>query len=297
MLKRILVPLDGTPESERAADYALMLARMAGAELRLLHVLEPIAVLVAGLADEPVPEIVREPAAYLHGIERRARAAGITCDARIREGHVHEQILAEIDAWLPDMIVMMTHAYSGTTRFWIGSVAQELVLGSDRPLVLLRAGIDVPARITRMLVCLDGSPVSEGVLPLARELASVLRVPVTLATVVPLAAAPGERNGITPSGLVPALTTGCDNAGEYLGGLIDTLNAEGIAADAEVILGGDAAECLVDFARSDPGALLAIATHGRSGIARALLGSTAERVIAHAGQPVLLLRPQHVEAP
>jgi nucleotide-binding universal stress UspA family protein len=81
-------------------------------------------------------------------------------------------------------------------------------------------------------------------------------------------------------------------AAVYLDGKVETLQAQGFPRVIATAIDGKPAEVIIDLAQKTPESLIAMCTHGRSGIGRWVLGSVAERVIQHSRNPVLLLRPE-----
>ncbi len=132
---------------------------------------------------------------------------------------------------------------------------------------------------SRILVPLDGSPLAEQVLPLARLIATTLRSSVELLGVVP----PGSLKDPRP---------GSDRAlNDALALVASTFEAAKVKATVKVVE-GDPAGRIIAEAESAPDTLVAMSTHGRSGIQRWMLGSVTDRVAHHASVPVLIVRPQ-----
>lgn len=142
---------------------------------------------------------------------------------------------------------------------------------------------------TRIVVALDGSQASEQVLDEAAELARRLGVPLRLLRVADLTVL---RVGMTDAAFAYAslgseIAEERERAAHYLEAVARPLRASGLTVTAEATSGFAAAGIL---AAARPGDLLAIASHGRSGPARWLLGSVAEEVARKATVPVLLVR-------
>ena len=140
---------------------------------------------------------------------------------------------------------------------------------------------------TRMLVPLDGSKVAEQVLPYARFFAKALKVPVELVSVIDLEALSALSNpaeGRYIDSLVAERTHG---AAGYLQTVARTFRGSRIDYSVEK---GKPEEILIQKAAADTGTLIAMATHGRSGMQRWLLGSIAEKVLHGAVNHVLLVR-------
>jgi nucleotide-binding universal stress UspA family protein len=139
----------------------------------------------------------------------------------------------------------------------------------------------------RILVALDGSQLSESVLPYARSIAKALNIPVELLHVIdPDALKPQET---APRGGPPDLMTAeREHAAAYLRNVAASVS--GSAAVRSVVRIGKPADVILEVAEAVPGALIAMSTHGRSGIQRWLLGSIAEKVLYTATSHLLLVR-------
>lgn len=149
-----------------------------------------------------------------------------------------------------------------------------------------------PASYRRVLVPLDGSPVAEAVLPFVSRLARPLRLEIALLRVTPV---------VVPHVLEGARTVVRDDrqrltleAEEYLRGVADRLCADGFQTLTAVRSGESATEILagVHECHAD---LIAMTTHGRSGLGRLFFGSVAEAVLRRAEVPVLLVRATAAE--
>ena len=133
----------------------------------------------------------------------------------------------------------------------------------------------------KILVPLDGSKLAEGVLPYARLLASALELPVDLLHVNdPETAAPGIRP-----------IQGTDYLKAAAASFLPSFTVNGRVES------GRAAEAIVDSAARDGGTLITMATHGRSGAQRWLLGSVAQKVLQASANPLLLIRPNEESDP
>lgn len=145
---------------------------------------------------------------------------------------------------------------------------------------------------TKILVPLDGSELAECVLPHVKAIAagrSTAQV-VLLRVVEPL-----------PAGTPPAVDfeivqkAGVKTAEEYLARTKTELIKEGLNVEAKVLIGRPA-ETIIEFAQRNKVDLITLATHGRSGITRWVLGSVADRLVRSSSVPVLLIRPKGFEA-
>lgn len=143
--RKILVPIDGSPASNRGLAEAITLAKDQGANLRLVHVLEqPIlgpgaeAVVYLDNTADLLSEAGRELVARA---EAAARESGLQSESRILENggkRAADAIVAEAQAWGADLIVLGTHGRRGAERLIMGSDAEEIVRSSPVPVLLVR---------------------------------------------------------------------------------------------------------------------------------------------------------------
>jgi len=290
MVERILLPLDGSPFGERALPYALRLASATGARLILMHGHAPLV-------------IAKEPDFDVQAFARRLRdgqvvvpytaTAGIEIEAVTHDVYmdkVADGICETIVAQGADLVVMSTHGHGGLGRWLYGSVADQVIRQSPVPLVLVPVTCDhiwERSAALRIMVPLDGSTFAEEVLDPVGKLASALKAELLLVG----AAGPleyGYADGVpfTRSGFDAALK----ETNEYLEGVAARLRAAGqrVTVDAQT---GQAGPVIDGIARRRHVDLIAMATHGRSGMARAALGSVATEMLHRSTVPLLLWHP------
>jgi nucleotide-binding universal stress UspA family protein len=136
--------------------------------------------------------------------------------------------------------------------------------------------------IKRILVPLDGSGCAENIIPKVENLAMNLKASIALLRVAYAHTFPG----VDPT---EAELKAVREAEEYLGGLEKRLKAKGIKVDSHVRYGNEAEEILNHASMEDID-LIAMSTHGRSGVGRWLIGSVAEKVLRHSPKPIFLAR-------
>lgn len=141
-------------------------------------------------------------------------------------------------------------------------------------------------RFERALVPLDGSLEAEAILPFIERIAGPLDMEIVLLRVVPPASFEAGMGG--PARPAEPVVRELDAQG-YLGPLVVALRAKGVRAEARVRVGDPAAE-IVAAIREAAADLVAMTTHGRSGLGRLLFGSVAEAVLRAAPVPVLMMR-------
>jgi nucleotide-binding universal stress UspA family protein len=290
-LATILVPLDGSPLAAFALPYATRLAQAAEGRL----------VLVRATPDAPARQRAE---AEVAAVAERLFAAGVLVETHVRRGAAGDVILEGVRAWEAGLIVMATHGRSGSGRWLYGSVADHVLRHAEVPVLLVSglcerrwpapaspaAGVEGPRPDGpgRVLVPLDGSAASEAALGPAGDLADALGAGLLLAQVVPLPPyVYGATLEFTPSAYELDAELGA--AEGYLEEIAARLRAEGrdVATATEA---GLVAPAIARIARERDAAAIAMATHGRGGVARAVLGSVATGVLQLAGAPLLLVR-------
>lgn len=146
----------------------------------------------------------------------------------------------------------------------------------------------------KILVPLDGSEFAEKVLPHVEAIAActgaevvLMRIPIYAYEV---ASAAADMAGFMPA-LLPGVTADIwKEAMDYLNKVGAGLHARGLKVSV-VVKDGDAGQVIIEFAHAEGVDLIAMCTHGRTGLGRALFGSVAEQVLRGAGKPLLLVRP------
>jgi len=306
---KILVPLDGSSLAEEAVDTAINLAAGGPFTLSLLRATEAHGLPVADPIDAQV-RVVREAEDYLAGVRGRLEKHGITdVDTSAWYGQAAPSILEGARLKKADLIVMSSHGRSGLGRLILGSVAESVLRSTRVPLCIVHgskaASTELPAwqkqganrrwkAYRRVLVALDGSPAAEKILPLVLGFAGPLGLEVTLMRVnVPVRPTIVEGTALT---MLEDPETDQIGAEEYLAPLAVDLRRHGLRVKTQVRRGPAAEEILRAASESNVD-LIAMTTHGRTGLGRLLLGSVAETVLRTTPLPVFLMRATPAEAP
>ena len=148
-------------------------------------------------------------------------------------------------------------------------------------------------QFNRVMVPVDGSPLAEAVLPHVTLISKGLDLAVDLVRVMPthehlrLAIPSRIFSGASANS---ALRQETEEAAEYLERLKESLLNQGVGQVDVHLLHGDPASSIIDIASETRDRLVAMTTHGRSGVSRWILGSVADRTIRYSGDPVLLVR-------
>lgn len=145
MYQHILIPVDGSPTSDRALQEALALARQHNAQLQLLHVLEEVHFIdmESSINYAELQESIRNSGAkVLAQAQVLVQQAGMTAETKLLEAggeRVASVIVAEAERWPADLIVIGTHGRTGFSRLLFGSVAEGVVRTAPAPVLLIRA--------------------------------------------------------------------------------------------------------------------------------------------------------------
>jgi nucleotide-binding universal stress UspA family protein len=306
MYRNLLVPLDGSTFGEHALPFAYSIAQRTGAVLHLAHVHvlnDPIYVAGMPVIDADLHSLAREhERAYLAQIRERLSSTpelSITCANLDNGGSVAGTLARYVETSKIDLVVMTTHGRGGLERAWLGSVADALVRCCPVPLLLLRPGEREPdivqtPQFKHILIPLDGSALAEQILSPALELGGLAQAeytllravePFVLAGYAPLAQASRLDLKLTQEGLAEAQ--------RYLDRVAERLRSAVRPSRTRALLTERPAVAILDEARRQDVDLIAMATHGRSGLARLLLGSVADKVLRGARVPVLMARPRN----
>jgi nucleotide-binding universal stress UspA family protein len=303
MYRTILVPLDGSTFSAQALPVAAALARRTGAALRVVTVIDPSAYVPFVPGEVLVPVLDTEALAARREVDRghieaeaaKLRADGVEATGALLEGTVVDALAEDAAASGADLVMMTTHGRSGIEKLWLGSVATAFLHKAPCPVYLVRpdTGDDAaPAPALpegRMLVPLDGSPFAESILPHARRFAEAAGLTLELFSVVVPSALP-----MAPFGAEAILADDSEVAAQerdtkaWLAHLAADL-PEGTTT--RVVTEMTAPSAILQYAQESHPGVVAMATHGRSGIVRLVLGSVAERVLKEAPAPLFLYRP------
>jgi nucleotide-binding universal stress UspA family protein len=303
MFKNILIPLDGTPVAAGALPYAQTVAARTSARLilvRAAHLQRPL----GEAADQQ--RAIAEAEDYLTVQARKLAKEGFEVETGVPfGGSAARWILEEIDLRHANMVVMATHDRIGPDRWVHGSVAEVVVGRAPVPVLLVGPthGAQLAKRLTSerpvLVVPLDGSELAEAALPLAREFAATFGGQLVLVGVVP---GPGDL--VAAQGGVMTYT-GDDYEGlqaeaqKYLNEIASQLTADGLSVAVSVRCGIPAQQ-IAATASERAAAAVVMASHGRTGMVRSILGSVAGQTLHHSPCPVLLIRPaklQPIEEP
>ncbi len=286
MYSKILVPLDGSQLSETILPYARSIAGALNSPVELLAAIEPSTLSTKGQTDPQKADLN-----YLNRVATSFREPKSVISS-VEIGNPADVIVDEASSQLDTIITMSTRGRSGIQRWMMGSVADKVLHATTSPLLLLKGKTDSKtsgeATLSKVLLPLDGSPLAEKALPHVVELATkmVMEVVLVRAPAAPRAASVDQESDPAFQQIAKEIIKETQT---YLEAKVDELKAKGLKV-SYLLLEGEAAGEIIDMARKTHNNLIAICTHGWSGIGRWILGNVTERVVHHSGDPVLIIR-------
>lgn len=310
MFRKIVVPIDTSPLSEQAAWKAGALARSTSASVYLLHVYEPPFEAVdggrvrdAGLLALDRAQKERHVRLVAHNIQD---FFGCAVHLAILNGLPIDAIKQYVRDERADLIVMSTHGRTGMSRVWFGSVADTLARESSVPVLLVRPpdgetilphaehAEHAPA-FHRVLIALDGSDTSAGILETVRAMSVLGDVHFLLVEVVrpvplPVVDFPDATVMTNAAVDVDATAAVADKSSAYLSSVAQQLRHDGAANVAtDVVVAPSTAPAIVALANAFNADLIALTSHGR-GASRLLIGSVGDKILRGTHCSVLLRR-------
>lgn len=298
MYTKILVPLDGSKLSEGILPHARSFARALKVPVELLHAIEPEIINTFSdpgrgrFVDIVEADMKRNTVAYLESVRHSFPDPSIVQPFAVL-GKPAEVIMDRAAAQPGTLIAMATHGRSGIRRWLLGSVADKVLHATTNHMLFVRPSDESKregeATLKTVLVPLDGSGLAEKVLPYITALSKKMKQEVILLRVFSVPIQTFGEDAYMPR-IDQIAASIREEARGYLGAKVEQLQAEGLEKVSDVLLEGDAAEQIIDFARKTPDNTVAMCTHGRSGAGRWMLGSVTERVVRHSGDPVLVIR-------
>ena len=311
----IIVPLDGSELSAEALPAAGLMAEVAGAPITLVGAFGGISEwhtdTDAGLFRASLDAAERDRVSAFLRVERQrllARGVSVPVDIFTQEGRA-ESVIADLAGRKPDgIIVMSTHGRGGLSRMVMGSVTARVVGLVSNPTLIVRGGspdgAGIGSSLDNVVVPLDGSAFAERSLAYAGELAQACGAQVILVRATRKAdyfrahtqwtRLDGE-GGFHFGGPTEMASSMAAISREYLWRKAAELETRFGLADVEAVNSlEDPADAVVDLAARSRNAMVIMATRGRWGVGRALLGSVADQVVRRSSAPTLLVRsPLH----
>jgi nucleotide-binding universal stress UspA family protein len=323
MFTRILVPLDGSERAERALPVAARLARQSGGAVILTQVVTPS----TGYGppfDSYVPQPTRvddqlvAAQTYLQEVAKRPKLTGVQTEMVVMSAvGVAPALLELVGTQHADLAVMCRHGRSGLARWALGSVAQKVARAAPVPVLVLHAEGPIPARPHQdaerplcVLVPLDGSPLAETAITPAAQLVAGLAAPAAGALHLLHVITDVVTTSFDVESAQEVPREAMESAKTYLRSVAERfkqkpLGALNLQVTWSAAFDADVAAALIDvaegredvegagvFGRCD---LIAMATHGRSGLRLWAMGSVTDRVLQRSQLPLLVVRPKNAD--
>ena len=294
LFSKVLVPLDGSEVAQAILPYVTEVARSLDVPLVLHSVVDRGAGGVTGTDYDGLFAGVEAAAkTRLWAVARQLDRDGLRAEVIVTAGRPSEQIVAVAEQQGCDLIAMSTHGRNALARGILGSVTYEVVHSARIPVLAMTPDkADVyrlhDVDLARVMVPLDGSPLAETVVPYVEHLASRLSLEVLLVYVV----TPVHQFWMDgpPAGIAEEQGQMEAEAAEYLQTIAKRLRAATSNVRWQVLIGHPAA-AIIDLANETPHDLIAMATHGRAGLAGLALGSVTDALVRGTGDPVLIIPP------
>jgi nucleotide-binding universal stress UspA family protein len=258
---RIVTPVAGLDAAPGAVPTARILGEAWGCAVDVVHVVMPG-------SPRPGGDVADLAVHHLHGDD------------------VAAALVAEASRRPPALLCMAPRSRPAPVELLFGAVSRDVLRSLGAPLVLVGPSAlgAAPARLRRLLLCLDGSSTAETIVPTVREWAHALAAEVHVLHVAP--PLPGPREGDFD---VPEATR---HATARVEAVTAELCGAGIHARARVVEGADVPGIIAEEAAWLQADLIAMATHGRDALDRMLVGSVTDGVVRRSPLPVLTYRPE-----
>ncbi len=294
MYERILVPLDGSSQAEIVLPYVCQMATRFRTEIMLVSVTEPLV---------PQPDQLH-PSYLSHLVEQMQRdlrewdpKGEPKIQSKVLLGAPADEILMCAEQHKASMIVMASHGRSSRGPWILGNVAAKVLRATDKPIMLVRSAAKSDSLrrqrlIHKVLVPLDGSAIAEQALPHAEAVARTLGSKILLFHVFePMRKyAGGVTYRAMPDEVVNEENERRKQSGlSYLNDISKKFEASGLSLSMEVTRGSPPDQIL-DYAETHGIDLIAMSTHGRSGIGRWVFGSVTDKVLHSGDTAVLVVR-------
>jgi nucleotide-binding universal stress UspA family protein len=299
-LRQILVPIDFSPESLKTLRSAKRLAEEFGAKLHLVHVVIPPPLLLPRRTSLPPnfsEELVAEASRRLREVATEFSLPVRSKPYSVRQGEIADEISKEARATRAELIAIATRGHTGIKRAFLGSTTENVVRDAACPVLVVRekeqssrsqrARKESAPQFRKILVPLDFSEASRLGLEYALGFAQEFHATVVLfhSVFVSGYVLATERSA---SQIAALITRQQDYATAEMEKLRKTISAKGGKVETRLGLGAPA-EQITNYVAKSGVDLIITSTHGRSGLHRVFMGSTAARVLRYASCSVLVV--------
>jgi nucleotide-binding universal stress UspA family protein len=264
MTTKILVALDGSKTSEAVLPYLES----------LLHYQDADVTLATAVAPGPIPQM--EAGGYLKEAADRLRRKGAVVDIEVLTGKPASALTAYAAGGRFDLLALCSRGKTGLKRMLFGSVAEEILRSTTVPVLVVPPADrrQAPEAVKKIVVPLDGSHRSAAVLKPAAALAKAFGAKLCFVTVVSPTAAED----------LPVETVAHNLFQDQ-----KALQKNGLEVEVAVLY-GDPTDRILAFAEENQADLIALASHGRTGLDKVVFGTVAESLLRRSRRPLLVVR-------
>ncbi len=305
-IRTVLVPLDGSETGERAVPWAKAVAG-SDAQIVLMEV-TPVASTVRSIGGQVIGTAETIQEGYRQMAEQQLGDAVVKWFGKddkvstvIAIGDPGEQILAAAEEKDADLIVMSSHGRGAIGRFVSGSVADRVVRHAPLPVMIIgpEGDIATDAKIGRVIAPIEDSDLSRAALPIAGAIAKLAGAPVLVINVVVpttdiVTIYPGMVGTVPASAIDDSHDQLTVAARTIVDQAVAFLKNDGVDASGEIYQGGAANSIMSAL---QPGDVIVLSSHARSGLARWVIGSTSMKLIRNGQAPVVVVTRESIEAP
>lgn len=301
MYKRIMVPTDGSGFDREAILVALRVAERCEAKVQLVRVLGIGASFGTGASPDGAivtPDTLRAERdatlSDLYALAAECRSmSSAEISADVEQGPIADVLAGYAKRNAIDLIVISSHGRRGIARLSLGSVTDSLIRGTTIPVLVVKPKAsyltpEAGKEFHHIVVPLDGSALAEQILTRIVPLAKLEDAEITLLHVL---APSDDGNDDGESRRLPWWEKRVAGAQAYLSRRASEVRLQGVPATIDAVVGERVADAITDYARREGADLIAIATHGRGGLARILRGSVADAVTRSAWSSILVFHP------
>lgn len=272
--RELIIPVEWTRRSLTALRAARVLARQTGRRPHLVSVIaldEDAAKRERHLAEAAKEYTLPNPEITVLRSDLKAHPVS-------REG---SELMRFINTTSDALVCLSTHARGAIGDMVLGGVASGIIEHTRRSVVLTgpQFSADWNGPLQTLLVCLDGSPLSESIIEPATELATRTGATLMLVQVLNPDEGPGMGSDIAESGYLQSIAAGIRKQHD-------------LKPDWDVLHGRDPGRSIAEYVAGFPGAMVAMTTHGYTGLRQLSLGSVTRDLVHMAGCPVLTFKPK-----
>jgi nucleotide-binding universal stress UspA family protein len=300
MFEKILVPLDGSKNAEMVLPYAEEIAGKFHSELKLIGVTEKENIPSPSTAPNTTDVLFSYLVEKVKQVTEQGRGFGIDSAQQITfkllSGKVAQKILAYSEEINADLIALTSRGTSSQEKWVLGNVSAKILRATRKPVLIVRSAPAETALIEknlvkRILLPLDGSVTGEAAIQITESLATHLDAQLTLFHVLEPIMKYGMYDTNAHYAIQDSLSDREAAARTYLNKVNEAIKERtGIVSSNVVIMGYPANE-IASYSKNHDIDLIAMSTHGRSGLQHWVFGSVTDKTLHFGDTPVLVIRP------